>query len=88
MKRQDLAQSPAFVHSEAFNAISGYADADQEEGASIEEKQAVISAADILAFVKEHRKEENEALTHELATQLIQDFDEDKDGTLDPAEFS
>jgi len=48
----------------------------------------VISAADILAFVQEHRKEENEALTQELATQLIQDFDEDKDGTLDLAEFS
>jgi len=38
MKRQELAQSPAFVHSEAFNAISGYGEADKDEGASIEEK--------------------------------------------------
>jgi len=34
LKRQDIAQSPAFVHSEAFNAISGFSgkDADKDEG--------------------------------------------------------
>jgi len=36
----------------------------------------VISAADILAFVQfNNRKGENEALTQELAAQLIKDFD-------------